>query len=68
MTLIISPPQRVFLLFKACYERSGLNDTFHLKAQLYIKFRSSFTIAGALMLSVITETIDVSSANISLID
>ena len=29
----------------ACFEGSGLNDIFHLKAQLDIRFRSSLSIA-----------------------
>ena len=52
----------------ACFEGSGLNDIFHLKAQLDIRFRSSLSIAASLLLSFITENIDVSSANIFILD
>ena len=53
----------------ACFEGSGLNDIFHLKAQLDIKFRSSLhSIAECLSLSFKTENIDVSSANIFILD
>ena len=52
----------------ACFEGSGLNDIFHLKAQLDIRFRSSLSIAESLSLTFKTENIDVSSANIFIID
>ena len=52
----------------ARFEGSGLNDIFHLKAQLDIRFRSSLSIAESLSLSFKTENIDVSSANIFILD
>ena len=52
----------------ACFEGSGLNYIFHLKAQLDIRFRSSFSISESLSLSFKTENIHVSSANIFILD
>ena len=51
-----------------CFDGSGLNDIFHLKAQLDIRFRSSISIAESLQLSIKTENINVSSVNIFILD
>ena len=45
-----------------------MNDIFHLKAQLDIRFRSSLSIAESLSLSLKTDNSDVSSANIFILD
>ena len=52
----------------ACFEGSRLKDIFQVYAQLDIKLRSSFSVTEALMLSFLTENIDVSSANIFMFD
>ena len=52
----------------ACFEGSGLNDIFHLKAQLDIRCRSSLSIAESLSSSFKTENIDVASVNIFILD
>ena len=52
----------------ACLEGSEFNGIFHLKAQLDIRFRSSLSISESLSLSFKTENIDVSSANIFILD
>ena len=55
-------------IYLACFEGSELNDIFHLKAQLDIRFRYSLRIAVSLSLSFKTENIYVSSANIFILD
>ena len=56
------------VIYFACFEGSGLKDIFQVYAQLDIKSRSSFSVTEALMMSFITENIDVSPANIFMFD